>query len=95
MAMCHKEIRKIAREMAGVAYEELARDNMFHAKYPNQNQFIVRHWKNFVGEARKSLLAILGGSYPEAMKKDVFEIYVRDRELQAIEGSPVVGGMTH
>lgn len=91
MTMCHKEIRKIAREMAGVAYEELARDNAFYQKYPNQNKFIARHWKNFIGEARKSLLAILGGSYPDAMKKDVFEIYVRDRELQLVDGSPAVG----
>lgn len=88
---CHKEIRKIAREMAGAAYEELAKDDVFYKNYPNQNVFIGRHWKNFVGDARKTLALMLGQNYDAAMKKDIFDILIKDRELQMLSGSEVVG----
>ena len=89
--LCHKEIRRISKEMAGAAYEELAKDEMFHKEYPKQNAFIARHWKNFIGHARSSLLQILSGSYPEAIKEEVFEIIVQDRTLQAVNDLEVQG----
>lgn len=90
---CHKSVRSIAREMAGTAYEELASKDGFYEQWPNQNLFIAKNWKYFVGAARQSLLSILGGEYPEAMKTDALDIYIKDRVLQDVqEGVPVKMG---
>ena len=82
--LCHKSIRKIAREIAGAAYEEFACDDVFFKAYPDQKYFVERHWKNFINQARQSITAMLGGDYPDSMKEDLFEIVVQDRTLQAV-----------
>ena len=90
MALCHKSVREIAKEMAGTAYEKLARNDAFYAQHPNQNLFIAKNWKHFLGFARQSLLTILGGNYPDAMKADAYDVYLKDRVLQDVqEGVPV------
>jgi hypothetical protein len=90
MALCHKAVREIAKEMAGASYEELAKEDAFYKRFPNQNLFIAKHWKNYLPFARHSLLQILGGDYPDAVKQDTFEIYLKDRELQQVESAPVI-----
>jgi len=89
--LCHKEIRRISKEMAGAAYEELAKDGMFYKEYPKQKDFIARHWKNFIGHARSSLFQMLSGNYPESVKEEIFEIVVQDRTLQAVNDLEVKG----
>ena len=37
MALCHKSVREIAKDMAGAAYEELAKNDQFYSQHPNQN----------------------------------------------------------
>ncbi len=89
MALCHKSVREIAKNMAGDAYEEMARNDDFYKQHPNQNLFIAKNWKHFLGFARQSLLAILGGDYPDAMKADALDVYIKDRVLQDVrEGVP-------
>ena len=85
MTYCHKAVRAIAKEMAGAAYEEMAKNDGFYALHPNQNLFIAKNWKYFVGYARTSLVQILGGDYPEAVKADTFDIYLKDRALQDVQ----------
>ena len=86
MAYCHKEVRKIAKEMAGCSYEELAKNDEFHRKFPCQNKFIAANWKLFVNAARHSLLQLLAApTTPEGMKVDIEEIYIKDRMLQEVK----------
>lgn len=85
MALCHKSVREIAKDMAGAAYEELAKNDQFYSQHPNQNLFIAHNWKEFLGFARKSLLDIMGGDYPEAMKNDAMDIFIKDRVLQDVQ----------
>lgn len=88
--LCHKAVRQIAKEMAGTAYEELARNDQFFQIHPNQNLFIAKNWKHFISFARQSLLRILGGNYPDAVKADTMDIYIKDRVLQDVqEGVPM------
>ena len=89
--LCHKEVRKIARGIAAAAYEDLARDDVFYKAYPDQKKFVERHWKNFIGAARKSLVQMLGENYPEHIKEHVFDVYVQDRTLQAVDDLQVQG----
>lgn len=91
MAYCHKAVREIARELAGAAYEDFAKNDDFYKNFPNQNLFIARHWKNFVGIARNTIVYMLGQNYPEAMKQDLLDVYIKDRTLQDVqEGVPMV-----
>lgn len=93
--LCHKSVKKIAREIAGAAYESLAKDNVFYKAYPNQRAFINQFWGSFVGQARKSLVTMLDGNYPAMMKEEIFDIYVKDRTIQQVNAQqtmPAVQG---
>ena len=88
--LCHKHIKKMSKELAGAAYENFAKNDEFYKAFPNQNAFIARHWKNFIGIARQTLVFIMDKSsnYPEAMKAEAFEIYMQDRMLQDVRSVP-------
>lgn len=80
---CHVYVKKLAREMAGAAYEEAARDDAFYKAYPDQKEFIRKYWGVYVGEARNMLVTMLGmPSVSEHMKAEIFDIVVKDRSLQ-------------
>ena len=89
MSYCHKEVRRIAKELAGAAYESFAQNDAFHDMWPNQNLFIAKRWKNFVGIARSTLVYMLGQpEHSDAMKADLYEIIIADRELQQVQTVP-------
>lgn len=90
MALCHKSVREIAKDMAGAAYEEMSKHDGFYQQHPNQNLFIAKNWKYFLFYARQSLLAILGGNYPDAMKQDVMTVYINDRVLQDVQDGAAI-----
>lgn len=89
--LVHKEVRKIAKGIAAAAYEELARDDIFYRAYPNQNLFVEQNWLSFIPQARKTLLEMLGGDYPEVMKEEIFDIYQKDWTLQEANKLKVQG----
>ena len=89
--LCHKYIRKIAKEIAGAGYELMAKDDFFYTEFPNQKVFIEKNWGKFVPAARESLLKILAGDYPEAMKEETLEIFLQDKTLQAVNNLQVQG----
>jgi hypothetical protein len=96
--LCHKEVKRIAKELAGAAYENFAKEDKFYKAYPYQIAFIKRHWQNFVPIARSTLLYMLSKpEYTEAMKADIFEIYVKDYELQQVKSVPAsqAAGLTY
>ena len=82
--LCHKEVRRIAKDIAGAAYEQMAHEDIFYKAYPDQKYFIERHWKSFIPDARRALLQILSGNYPESMKEETLEIFLQDKTLQAV-----------
>ena len=82
--LCHKEVRRIARDIAGAAYEQMAHEDVFYKAYPDQNYFINRHWKSFIPDARRTLLQILAGNYAESMKEEALQIFLQDKTLQAV-----------
>lgn len=89
--LVHKEVRKIAKGIAGAAYEQLATDDIFYKAYPRQNEFIRTYWIAFIPQARQALLQMLGGEYPEAMKEEIFDIYQKDWSLQEANKLKVMG----
>lgn len=89
--LVHKEVKKIAQGIAGAAYEEFAKDNLFYKQYPNQSIFIDKYWKVYIPEARQSLLKMLEGNYPESMKEEIFDIYLKDYSLQEANKLKVMG----
>ena len=89
MAYCHVEVRRIAKELAGAAYEDFAKNDEFYKVWPNQNLFIAKRWKVFVEIARSTLVYMLGQpGTSEAMKADLYDIIIKDRELQAVQSVP-------
>lgn len=80
----HEMVAQVAREMAGVFYEELAHDNEFYSFYPKQKMFINREWHRFVPEAKAQLAAMLGMSderVPEWQKERIFDALVKHASL--------------
>lgn len=89
--LVHKEVRKISKGIAGAAYEQLAKDDVFFKAYPNEDEFIRKYWVAFIPQARQALLQMLGGEYPEAMKEEIFDIYQKDWSLQEANKLKVLG----
>lgn len=89
--LCHKQIRKIAKEIAGAAYEQFAHEDVFYANYPKVDMFVKRHWKTYIPDARNSLIQIMAGNYSEVIKEEAFEIFVQDKTLQAVNNLQVQG----
>ena len=90
---CHVYVRKIAKEMAGAVYESCAKDDAFFAAYPSERAFITKAWPLYVGEARQSLVALLGSpSVHETLKEKIFDIVLKDKALQTnIFGAETAG----
>lgn len=87
--LCHKEVRRVAKEMAGAAYEELAKNDAFYKIWPNQNLFIAKRWALFLQIARDTLVYMLGQEhYSDAMRADLYDVIIKDRELQMVQSMP-------
>lgn len=80
--LTHKMIADVAKEIAAEAYESVAHDNTFYAEWPSRRNFVRANWRMFVDDARRSLLAILSGEYPQSMKDEVYEALVKDGSLK-------------
>ena len=86
---CHKAVREIAKDLAGAAYEDFCKNDEFYRQWPNQNLFIAKRWKSFVGVARSTLVYMLGQEHhPQAMRDDLLEIIIQDRTLQDVQRVP-------
>lgn len=91
----HNLIAKTAREIAREAYESLAHDNTFHAEWPNREGFVQRNWQMFVDQARKALIRIISGDYPDAMKQPIYEALLIDGSMKAENITPAKGSLIH
>lgn len=75
---CHWLIAKAAKEMAGAQYEELARNDAWYRKHPDQKAFIGAYWGNYCEIARRTLAQMLGMNYPESVKEQIEEALILD-----------------
>ena len=85
---CHVYVKKTAMEMAGAVYEEAARDNKFRKDYPSSWEFRKHYWPMYIGAARQTLAQMLGQeNISEHMKEEIFDILIKDRSLQSLQGT--------
>jgi hypothetical protein len=56
----HQQVADLAKEFAGMVYEEAAHDDDFYRRYPDINAFIRKRWTSFIQPAREQLSAMLG-----------------------------------
>jgi hypothetical protein len=89
--MCHRAVRKIAREMAGEFYEIAASDSSpFYKAFPDAPAFINAQWPSFVAAARRTLVQMLAErTTSDVVKEEVLDILLKDRELQ----TPMLQGL--
>lgn len=81
----HKLIMEAAKGIAAEAYETMAHDNAFFQEWPKRRPFVQRNWPMFVEHARQSMLTILSGDYPEAMKQPIYEALIIDGSFRTSE----------
>lgn len=94
---CHKLIAETAKEMAGAEYEDAAgSDDQFYKAYSSQKQFIRRHWKNYVGVARKVLTQMLAMDHvSEILKDEIADALIKDREIPQGGDKAIHHGLVH
>lgn len=80
--ICHALIKKTAEEIAAEVYEDAAHDNAFFAEWPRRRTFVRKNWTIYVDAARKALIRILHGEYPEAMKQPIYEALIIDGSMK-------------
>ncbi len=78
----HMLVATTAKELAGAAYEELAKQNEFYKACPSQAKFIALSWKLYVPLAREYLTDMLSmPTTTEFVKERIFEGLLRDGAL--------------
>lgn len=78
---CHKLIAETAKSLARSIYEHNAkRDNEFFAQV-DEETFVSRSWPGLVEDARTTLVNMLAGSYPEALKEEIAQAIILDNTL--------------
>lgn len=91
-AHCHKQIREIAKALAGEVYERMMGDNQFWEIWKKQNpdvsrnelarRFIERNWPKMIPEARKALAMTLNSPIlSEVQKLEIVDILEKDQSL--------------
>lgn len=74
--MVHNAVAELAKEFAGMVYEDAAHDNDFYKRYPDVNAFIRLRWHSFIQPAREQLSAMLGmpdSVVSQHMKAEIYE----------------------
>lgn len=72
----HNAVAELAKEFAGMVYEEAAHDNQFYKTWPDVDSFIRTRWQSFIQPAREQLSAMLGmpdGVVSEHMKREIYD----------------------
>lgn len=78
----HRLVADTAKEIAGDAYETLAKNNEFFAACPSQDRFIRLSWQYYVPLAREYLTDLLTHhSTTEYVKEHIFQGLMRDGAL--------------
>lgn len=55
----HVQIADTAKAIAAAVWEVCSSNDRFHKAYPHQSTFVRGKWREFIGDARKSLAAML------------------------------------
>lgn len=55
----HVQIADTAKAIAAAVWEVCSSNDAFHKAYPHQRVFVAGKWKEFIGDARRSLAAML------------------------------------
>jgi hypothetical protein len=90
---CHHLIKKTAQEVAGAAYEKLAKDDTFYKAFPDQKEFIQLNWSSFIPQTRRILAQMLANpTFNELAKEDIADALIKDAQLPGNQGSQVAVG---
>ena len=81
--LAHKMVAKVAKELAGAFYDELAKVNDFYAQNPDASAWIALAWPAFLDEARATLAKMLATQIAENLKDDITDALVMDNTLRA------------
>lgn len=78
---CHKLIAETAKSLARTIYVHNARrSNEFFAQV-DEETFVQRSWPGLVEDARTTLIDMLAGNYPEALKEEISQAIILDNTL--------------
>lgn len=82
----HVLIKKTCMEMAGEYYEYMAKQDLFYARWPDQDAYIEIAWPVFIEEARASLAQMLSlPSVPQNWKDDIHEALCKHHDMQMMQ----------
>lgn len=79
----HKLVAETASQMAGALYEELAKNNVWYKKNPDQQAFIRLMTPKLLEQARRVLAGMLASpAYADTVKADIFSALTKDATLK-------------
>lgn len=82
--MCHKMVRKLAEEMAGVTHERWASKHPeFYKGHPDQKVWIKENWPSFIEMAREQLAGILKQpGISNSLKDEISDALIKDNAIR-------------
>lgn len=85
----HALVAKTAKEIAAEFWEICSSDNTFHKHFPKVRPFVQRHWRDFVGAARHSLVKILADPLThDNLKQPIYEAILLEGGFKATPQAP-------
>lgn len=79
---CHKLVKETAQSMAKALYDSMcSRSNAFYEANPSETVFVAGLWPTLVEEARATLVDMLAGGYPDALKEEIAAAIIADNTL--------------
>lgn len=89
--LCHELIAATAKELAGVLYEELMKDNFAFKDWQQMNpdvtpvnlqaRFIAKTWPKLIEQARATLAKMLGTPIADDLKDLISDALILDNTL--------------
>jgi len=82
----HELIAQTAKSMAGAGYDELAQNNEWYAQAKasglTRGHFINSIWPQLIEPAKATLVQMLAGGYPEALKEEIERALILNHSLR-------------
>ena len=91
--MAHWLVAKTARELAESIYEDLAKDNAFYRRHPDQKAWVEAVHGSLLQQAREALASILNDPRPtisEERREQIAEALIMDASLRRTKDNRAV-----
>lgn len=81
-ALGHKMVITLAMKIANEEYERFASNNFWYHLHPDRKAWVIAATAYYTEPARATLAGMLGGNYPENLKRQISDALIMDNAFR-------------